>query len=109
MRNLLCLFCLFCLFSACRSQPPTALGPTDVYTVSGEVLKYDATKHMASIKHGPISDATGKVWMDAMTMEFPVKEPRDRVLLQPGVKIKAKLFQRLADYEYWIGEVQVTP
>jgi Cu/Ag efflux protein CusF len=42
-------------------------------------------------------------------MEFPVKDNADFAKLKEGMRIKAALFQRPADFEYWIAEVTVLP
>lgn len=47
--------------------------------------------------------------MAAMTMEFPIKEKADLEKCKPRVRIKATLFQRPYDLEYWVAEVQVLP
>ncbi len=100
---------IFCLLLACARGPEATPGPTDIYTFSGEVLSLNPEKKIAKIKHGPIADAAGKVWMEAMTMEFPIKDAKQFAMLRPGLKVKAKLFQRPADFEYWVGDIETVP
>jgi Cu/Ag efflux protein CusF len=47
--------------------------------------------------------------MAAMTMEFPVRETADIAKMKTGLRIKAALFQRPKDFDYWIADVQVLP
>ena len=68
---------------ACSSSKQAA--ETDKhYPMSGEVLSLNAKDQTATIKSGPI---TG--WMEAMTMEFPIKSKSDYDSLRVGEKIKA--------------------
>ncbi|MBL8240110.1 MAG: copper-binding protein [Bryobacterales bacterium] len=92
-------------FSAC-SKPA---GPVDCYELEGDVTRVDSKVKSVTVKHRPIKNAQGKVWMAAMTMEFPVKDDADFAKLEEGAHIKAKLCQRPSDLEYWIGQVTVLP
>jgi len=96
------------LLSACRPSEPVA-GPPDVYQLSGEIVKLNTEKKIATIKHGPIKSTDGKVWMEAMTMEFPVRDAVGLAKLSPGVKLKAKLYQQPVDFDYWVAEIEVQP
>ena len=98
-----------CLLLSCGRRPEAPPGPTDIYTFSGEVIALNPEKKVAKIKHGPITDVAGKVWMEAMTMEFPIKDAKQFAILRPGLKVKAKLFQRPADFEYWVGDIETVP
>lgn len=91
------------------SQKGRATGPVDRYELEGVVVRVDSKAKSATIKHEDIKNVQGKVWMAAMTMEFPVKEQADFAKLKEGILIKAALFQRPADFEYWIAEVTVLP
>jgi Cu/Ag efflux protein CusF len=42
--------------------------------------------------------------MEAMTMDFPVREDRDLKALSPGSAIVAKVY--VQDLEFWIGAVE---
>jgi len=47
-------------------------------------------------------------WMDAMTMEYPVKNDADYQILRPGQHIQATVF--VQGMNFWIGEIrEVTP
>lgn len=54
------------------------------YPMSGEVLSLNAKDQIATIKSGPIAG-----WMEAMTMEFPIRSKSDFDSLRVGEKIKA--------------------
>ena len=71
------------------------------YTLRGEVLRLDAKSQTAIIKHEAIQG-----WMDAMTMEFPVKPESEWKKLSAGDHIEATVF--VSDLEYYVGEVRVT-
>ena len=70
------------------------------YPMHGEVLRLDAQGKIAAIKAGKIGD-----WMEAMTMEFPVKDQKEFDTLRPGETIDATVFVQ-GDTNYWIGEVK---
>lgn len=91
--------------AACVRKPeePAASGPVNRYPLRGVVLSVDPKTKSASIRH---EDIPG--FMEAMTMDFPVKKPEDLARLAPGAAITATLCQRPSDYEYWIEEVRVT-
>ncbi|HEX4231789.1 MAG TPA: copper-binding protein [Bryobacteraceae bacterium] len=55
-----------------------------LYPMTGEVLSLDAKDQTANIKAGPVPG-----WMDAMTMDFPIKSKSDFDSLRVGEKIKA--------------------
>ena len=69
------------------------------YELHGEVLRLDAPARIAAIKHEKIGD-----WMEAMTMEFPVKEPQEFDKLRAGEKINATVF--VQGTSFWVGEIQ---
>jgi len=99
---------LFAGLAACAKKEKPK-GPTDRYELEGAVVKVDRQLRTAVVRHGDVKDATGKVWMAAMTMEFPVKEASDLEKLKEGVRFRAALYQRPSDFEYWLAEVQVLP
>ena len=81
-------------------------GTVQRYLLRGVVVRRDETNRVVTIKHGPISNETGKVWMEAMTMEFPVPNEKDFETLAKGRKVWATVYSRESDLEYWIGEVR---
>ena len=97
IRNLAVILLLL-LLAGCAKE-----APVHRYALRGEVLKVDARAHTATIKHEKIDD-----WMEAMTMEFPIKDPKELAALQPGEHITATVFVSDAG-PYWVGEIQRTP
>jgi Cu/Ag efflux protein CusF len=97
---------LFVLLSACQ-QPAkrTAVKeeskdePIKQYALHGEVLRLDAQGKIAAIKAGKIGD-----WMEAMTMEYPVKDKAEFDKLREGEKIDGTVF--VQGNSYWVGEIQ---
>lgn len=86
-------------FHGCRSAPPPK-AETKTYTVKGEVLRLDPSTHSAVLKHEKIEG-----WMEAMTMEFVVKDPAEFGKLAVGDRIQATLY--VNDLEFYLAGIQV--
>ena len=86
---------------SCRKKKEPA-GPVNEYKLTGLVIRLDAQHRLAVIKHQRIEG-----WMGAMTMEFPVKDAGDFQKLKPGASVRASVFVRPADLEYWIANVVI--
>lgn len=95
------------LLGGCARKASADAGKEHKYFLEGTVVRLSPNASLAAIQHGPIRDKEGKTWMEAMTMEFPVKDAADRAKLKSGQQIRATLFQRESDLEYWIGEIEV--
>ena len=89
---------LAALFSSCQRNP--APKPIQEYQMNGDVVALDEKNHLAIVKHDKIEG-----WMDAMTMEYPVKDPVQFQKLKVGDKIQAKIDVQGTDY--WIAGVLV--
>jgi Cu/Ag efflux protein CusF len=63
-------------------------------------MRLDSALKVAAIKHGKIGD-----WMEAMTMEFPVRTQTDFDKLSVGAHIAGTVYVR--DLEYSIGDITV--
>ncbi len=87
-----------CLVSCSRPVRNTVGGPVQRYQLHGQIVQVDAKAHAALIKHQKIEG-----WMEAMTMEFPVKDEREFQALHAGDQITATVF--VQDTDYWIGEI----
>ena len=69
MKALICI--VYSLFlTACQRNP--SLPPAKEYQMQGEVVSLDPTAQLATVKAGKIEG-----WMEAMTMEYPVKDTRN--------------------------------
>jgi Cu/Ag efflux protein CusF len=88
------------LLIGCQRNP--APQPTKEYQMQGEVVALDPSAHLATVKAGKIEG-----WMDAMTMEYPVKDPQEFGKLKVGANIQAKITVQGTDY--WISSVNVEP
>jgi Cu/Ag efflux protein CusF len=108
-RRSLWLLPLSLLLLACEPSPlPRGYddGTVQRYHLQGVVVRSDPARKVVSIQHGPIVNDTGKVWMAAMTMEFPVADPKDLPLLEVGRTVKAVVCSRQSDLQYWVEHVQ---
>ncbi len=74
--------------------------PIQQYQVRGEVVRLEPDRDVAVIKHEKIEG-----WMEAMTMEFPVRDKNEFAKLAPGQTIQATVY--VQDLEYWIAGIQV--
>lgn len=70
------------------------------YPMDGVVRAVDAANKTATIAAGPIGD-----WMDAMTMEYPVKPDSELTKLHAGDKIHATVVVK--DPTYYVTDITV--
>jgi Cu/Ag efflux protein CusF len=70
------------------------------YPMHGEVKAVNAAEKTATIDAGKIGD-----WMEAMTMEYPVKPDSELTKLHAGDKIDATVV--VAGEKYYVTDVQV--
>ncbi len=105
MRSRLILFLTLIVTAACARMPQKAPPVAEQrYALEGSVVRLDAAAHTATIKHSDIADtATGKVWMKAMTMEFPVPDQGEFAKLKEGQRIRATVHRK--ELDYWIAEI----
>lgn len=96
---------LFVLLAGCQQAPVKTTAKEEGkgetvrrYAMHGEVLRLDTQGKIASIKAGKIDG-----WMEAMTMEYPVKDQADFDKLRAGEKIDATVF--VQGDSYWVGEI----
>jgi Cu/Ag efflux protein CusF len=93
------------LLSACGSHEAASNEPIQRYSLHGEVVRLDGQGNIATIRHQKIEG-----YMEAMTMQFPVKNSRDFAGLHPADCIDATVF--VQGDSIWIGEIahrQVEP
>ncbi len=70
------------------------------YALRGEIVSLDPQNKVATVKHEKIEG-----WMEAMTMDFPVRDDAGWKRLTPGALITATVFVDGMDYH--LGEIQV--
>ena len=92
--------CVLMCAEGCRTQPAkqAATGPVQRYQLHGQIIQLDSSHHIARIRHQKIEG-----WMEAMTMEFPVKDENEFQALHTGDQIAATVF--VQDADFWIGEI----
>jgi Cu/Ag efflux protein CusF len=84
------------LLAGCAKQAPEKR-----YTLTGDVLGVDPKSQMATIKGDKIEG-----WMEAMTMEYPVKDKAEFSKLTVGDRISATVFVGEANYR--LSDIKVT-
>jgi protein SCO1/2 len=85
--------------SGCSSDKKGNAAAVKRYPVRGEVVRLEPQRDIAVIKHEKIEG-----WMEAMTMEFPVRDKTEFAKLTEGKRIRATVF--VQDLDYWIAEIQ---
>jgi protein SCO1/2 len=83
-------------------QRTAVLKPAQEFQMRGEVVTTDPAGQTATVKHDKIEG-----WMEAMTMEYPVKDKQQFAKLKAGDKIQAKIMVQGTDY--WIATVDPDP
>jgi Cu/Ag efflux protein CusF len=68
--------------------------PEKHYKMTGEVVGLNAKDQTATIKHGPIEN-----WMEAMTMDYPIRSKAEFDQLHVGDHITATVAVRGTDYD----------
>lgn len=92
------LVALTMLLTGCMRKP-TPKSPPKEYIMRGEIKALDPQAHLATVAHEKIDG-----WMEAMTMEYPIKDQNEFAKLKVGETIEAKII--VSDLEYWIAEVK---
>jgi Cu/Ag efflux protein CusF len=98
---------LLLLLAGCQQATHTVIKeeakdePVKQYAMHGEVLRLDAQGKIAAIKAGKIGD-----WMEAMTMEYPVKDQPEFDKLHVGDKVDATVY--VQGNSYWIAGIQAS-
>jgi Cu/Ag efflux protein CusF len=83
------------LFAACHKKEEAKR-----YPMQGEIKALDSKAKTATIAAGKIGD-----WMEAMTMEYPVRPDADFQKLHVGDKIDATVV--VIDPSYYVTDVKV--
>jgi Cu/Ag efflux protein CusF len=93
------LLALALLLVGCAPRTETPAGPEEQYPLRGEVVGLDPEGQIAKIKHEEI-----KGWMDAMTMDFHVRDKAEFEKLQVGDRISGTVYVR--DLDYRLGDIR---
>ncbi len=105
MRYLLIFLSAIFLFTACQKaeQTPEASANAKRYDLKGKVVSVDKAKKTAKIEHEKIPD-----FMDAMTMDFPIKEDWVWEDLTAGSEIRAELVvDNAAKEPFWLEKIGI--
>jgi Cu/Ag efflux protein CusF len=70
------------------------------YPMQGDITALDASAHTATIAAGKIGD-----WMEAMTMEYPVKPDAEFQKLHVGDRIEATVV--VGDPAYYVTAIKI--
>jgi protein SCO1/2 len=81
-----------------KSTPPPSNVAVEKYKLDGVVVSLDPQAHIAKINGQKIEG-----WMDAMTMEYPLKDPAEFTSLHVGDHITATVFVQGLNYS--LGEI----
>jgi Cu/Ag efflux protein CusF len=81
--------------SACKDK---AKAPIERYKLDGAIVSLDPKGHIAKIDGQKIEG-----WMEAMIMDYPVKDQTELDALHVGDHITATVF--VQDLNFWIGEI----
>jgi len=76
--------------------------PGKRYAMQGEIKSLDPAAKTANINAGKIEG-----WMEAMTMEYPIKPDTEFAKLHVGDKIQATVV--VNDLKYYVTDVKVLP
>ena len=91
------------LFTACQKAEFGKPASADAkrYPIKGEVVAVDKAKKKATIKHEEIPG-----YMEAMTMDFPIREDWVWEDLNPGANVFAELV--VDDNGYWLEKIAIS-
>lgn len=103
MRRAAVLTALLLLPIACAKQERPLSEPGEkLYTLKGTVLSRDASDNSLRVDHQAIPG-----FMEAMTMDYPVRGAKVAQLPPDKTKIEARL--HVMDDKYWITDVKRVP
>jgi protein SCO1/2 len=86
------------LLGGCGSHEAAPTQPLQRFSLHGEIVRLDGQDKIATIRHQKIEG-----FMEAMTMQFPVKDPQEFAGLHPADCINATVF--VQGDNIWIGEI----
>jgi len=93
--------------ASCAKSPSGAAGKNvEHYDLKGVVLRLRPEDKVAVIKHERIQNASGRVWMEPMTMDFPVANASEFQKLKPGQAVEGRLNQDLDTLDYWVDQLR---
>jgi len=104
MRFLLCFTLLILILSSCAKTETKEASPVAKrFTLKGKVVSVDRAGKKAKIDH---EDIPG--YMDAMTMDFPIRQDEVWDVLTPGSDIRADLVVDNGNAQFWLENISVS-
>jgi protein SCO1/2 len=101
-----CLVVLFLvvLTGGCAKEQPRPLSEPGekLHTIRGAIVSRNTGDNSLRLNHGAVAG-----FMEAMTMDFPVRGAEVKALPSDGSRIEAKL--HVTDRAYWITDVKQKP
>ncbi|BDC48317.1 hypothetical protein F183_A06330 [Bryobacterales bacterium F-183] len=96
------------LLGACAKTPTASVRKNvEHYDLKGVVLRLRPEEKIAVIKHEQVKNAaSGKVWMEPMTMDFPVPNASEFQQLKVGKTVEGRVNQDLDTLEYWLDQLR---
>ncbi len=86
------LFIIGLCFSACTNESGAPLSSeARRYKLTGKVLNADKSRRRVQVAHNPISDTQGETYMEAMTMDFALRDEALYDEMKSGDEISATL------------------
>jgi protein SCO1 len=103
MRRAVVLALLVFLILACaKPEKPLSEKGEKLYTLKGKILSREAADNSLKLDHEAIPG-----YMEAMTMDYPVRGAKVAQLPPDKAKIEARL--HVTDDKYWITDVKRVP
>jgi Cu/Ag efflux protein CusF len=99
MRRRISLAVLALFLAGCSTKEPVQ---AKRYNMQGEIKALDPAAKTATINAGKVGD-----WMEAMTMEYPIKPDAEFAKLHVGDTVQATVV--VNDLKYYVTEVKVVP
>jgi protein SCO1 len=97
------IFVIFALAACQKPQTTPTSSDAKRYPFKGKVVSVDKEKKKAKIDHEAIPG-----YMEAMTMDFPIKEDWVWENLAPGAEVRAELVvDSAADEPYWLEKIGI--
>jgi len=87
------------LISCTQPTPQAAKEPPKQYQMRGEIVRVDAQNKTATINAQKIEG-----WMDAMSMEYPIKDPQGLAAMHPNDCIDATV--NVQGTDFWVTDVK---
>ena len=104
MKITICVFFLALIITSCqRSANQNVSADAKRFSFRGKVISVDKGAKKAKIEHGDIPG-----YMEAMTMDFPIREDWVWDELKPGADVEADLVVDDANAQFWLEKIRIS-